>query len=149
QRQDVAVPFPPVHGTTSSPDGSIASTDVVVRDETNSTLIATASQADGSYSVGPLLVGNYTVTASFGDFASAPERIRTGATDLSLNLTLLPSGTVTGATNLFGNARPFATFEFQSADDTGTIRTVTRDGNAPYSIRRHAGEWCGTGRFYA
>src|SRR5206468_908265 len=92
---DVAVPFALVHGTTSSPDGSIASTDVIFRDETNSTLISTASQADGSYSVGPLLVGNYTVTASSGDFASAPERIRTGATDLSLNLTLLPSGTVT------------------------------------------------------
>src|SRR5947208_14729666 len=148
QPHDVAVPFALVHGTTSSPDGSIASTDVVFRDETNSTLISTASQADGSYSVGPLLVGNYTVTASSGDFASAPERIRTGATDLSLNLTLLPSGTVTGTTNLFGNARPFATLEFQSAVDTGTIRTVTSDGNAHYSIRLAAGEWFASGRFY-
>src|SRR5438093_11623416 len=74
--------------------------------------------------------------------------IRTGATDLSLNLTLLPSGTVTGTTNLFGNARPFATLEFQSAVDTGTIRTVTSDGNAHYSIRLAAGEWFASGRFY-
>ena len=146
--QDVAVPFALVHGTTSSPDGPVTSADVVFRDETNGTLISSASQADGSYRVGPLLAGNYTVAASAGDFASAPERIRTGPTDLALNLTLLPSGTVTGTTNLFGNARPFATLEFQSAVDTRTIRTVTSDGNAQYSIRLAAGEWFASGRFY-
>ena len=145
---DVAVPFALVHGTASSADGPVASADVEFRDETNGTLIPTTSLADGSYRVGPLLAGNYTVTASSGDLAAAPERVRTSQTDLPLNLTLLPSGTVAGTTNVFGTARPFATLSFQSAVDPGTIRTVTSGANARYSIRIAAGEWFVSGRFY-
>jgi hypothetical protein len=147
--RDLSVPFSIVHGTTqSSPGGAVPSADVEFRDETNSTTISTMSQADGSYRVGPLLVGNYTVTASSGDLATTPTRVRAGATDLALNLTLSASGFVTGATNLFGNARPFATLEFRSAVDPRTVRMATSDGGATYSIRLAAGAWFVSGRFY-
>src|SRR5207302_1409793 len=65
--RDVSVPFSIVHGSTeSSLGGSVPTAAVEFRDETNSTLISTTSLADGSYRVGPLLAGNYTVTAPLG-----------------------------------------------------------------------------------
>src|SRR6266852_6236104 len=105
--------------------------------------------ADGSLVLRPLLAGNYTLTATDGDLASIPARIRAANTDLSLNVTLLPTGTVPGTTPLFGTAQPFATVSFQSASDPRTIRQATSDGNAQYSIRLSAGEWLVSGRFYA
>src|SRR5205807_530545 len=54
----------------------------------------------------------------------------------------------TGTTNLFGNARSFATLEFQSSVDTRTSRTVTSDGTAQYSIRLAAGARFARARFY-
>lgn len=111
-------------------------------------MIPALSQPDGSYQVGPLLAGNYSVTAVAGDLVAVPERVRTSSTDLLLNLTLAPSGTVTGRTNLFGTPRPFATLEFRSAVDPRMVRTATSDGNARYSIRLAAGEWFVSGRFY-
>ena len=147
--RDVSVPFSIVHGSTeSSLGGSVPTAAVEFRDETNSTLISTTSLADGSYRVGPLLAGNYTVTASSGDLATVPTRIRTTATDIAQNLTLFPSGLVAGTTNLFGNARPFATLEFRSALDPRTIRMATSDANAQYSVRLAAGPWFVSGRFY-
>ena len=147
--RDVSVPFSIVHGTTvSSLGGSIPAANVEFRDEANSTLIATTTLSDGSYRVGPLLAGNYTVTASSADLATTPTRTHTGPTDLALNLTLYPSGFAAGATNLFGNARPFATLEFRSAADPQTIRMATSNAGAEYSIRLAAGTWFVTGRFY-
>ncbi|MGI0148635.1 MAG: hypothetical protein ACREDF_03780, partial [Thermoplasmata archaeon] len=67
---------------------------------------------------------------------------------LSLDLALVPSGTVTGRTNLFGTSRPYATLEFHSAVDPRMVRTATSDGSARYSIRLAAGEWFVNGRFY-
>src|SRR5207244_6152858 len=90
----------------------------------------------------------YTVTASSGDLATVPTRIRTTATDIAQNLTLFPSDLVVGTTNLFGNARPFATLEFRSALDPRTIRMAASDANAQYSVRLAAGPWFVTGRFY-
>ena len=105
--RDVSVPFSVVHGTTvSSLGGSVPSANVEFRDETNSTLIATKSLTDGSYRVGPLLAGNYTVTASSGDLATAPGRIRTGTTDVALNLTLSPSGFVSGKAVVWRSTPP-------------------------------------------
>src|SRR2546422_597915 len=147
--RDVSVPFSIVHGTTvSSLGGSIPAANVEFRDETNSTLIATTTLSDGSYRVGPLLAGNYTVTAASADPATTPTRTHTGPTDLALNLTLYPAGIAAGATNLFGNARPFATLEFRSAADPQTIRMATSNAGAEYSIRLAAGTWFVTGRFY-
>src|SRR5256886_8019845 len=117
-------------------------------DETNSTAIPVTSAADGSFLVRPLLAGNYTLTATAGDFASTPTRIRAANADQSLNVTLLPVGTVSGETMLFGTAQPFATLSFQSASEPRTIRQATSDANARYSIRLPAGEWFVSGRFY-
>lgn len=146
---DLSVPFTTVHGRTlSSLGGILPGAQVQFQDETNSTIIATASLTNGTYRVGPLLAGNYTVAASSGDLSAAPTRVHTDRTDLALDLTLFPSGSVAGAANLFGYARPFATLAFQSAADPGTVRTVTSDGNGQYSIRLSAGEWFVSGRFY-
>src|SRR2546430_14620605 len=117
-------------------------------DETNSTAIPVTSAADGSFLVRPLLAGNYTLTATAGDFASTPTRIRAANADQSLNVTLLPVGTVSGETTLFGTAQPFATLSFQSASEPRPIRQATSDANARYSIRLPAGEWFVSGRFY-
>jgi hypothetical protein len=146
---DLSVPFATVRGTTLlSAGGIVPGAQVQFRDETNSTIVATTSRTNGTYRVGPLLAGNYTVTASSGDLSGAPTRIHTDRTDVTLDLTLLPSGSVAGATNLFGYVRPFATLAFQSAADPGTVRTATSDGNGQYSIRLAAGEWFVSGRFY-
>lgn len=147
--QDLSVPFALVRGsTTSSLGGPVPSANVEFRDETNGTVIALRSQPDGSYRVGPLLAGNYSVAATAGDLAANPDRIRAAGADLSLNLTLAPSGTVMGRTRLFGTPQPFVTLEFRSADDPRLVRTATSDGNAQYSIRLAAGEWFISGRFY-
>jgi dolichyl-diphosphooligosaccharide--protein glycosyltransferase len=146
---DLSVPFTAVHGTTlSSLGGILAGVQVQFQDATNSTVLAIASLTNGTYRIGPLLAGNYTVTASSGNLSAAPTRIHADRMDLSLDLTLFPSGSVAGATNLFGYARPFATLAFQSAADPGTVRSATSDGNGQYSIRLSAGEWFVTGRFY-
>src|SRR5439155_100366 len=79
------------------------------------------SGVDGSFVLRPLLAGNYTLTATDGDLASIPARIRAANTDVSLNVTLLPTGTVTGTTTLFGTAQPFATVSFHAASDPRTI----------------------------
>src|SRR3989449_708899 len=118
-------------------------------DETNSTTIPFTSAADGSFLVRPLLAGNYTLTATDGDLASIPTRIRAANAAQSLNVTLLPVGTVSGTTTLFGTAQPFANLSFQSASEPRTIRQTASDTNARYSIRLPAGEWFVSGRFYA
>jgi dolichyl-diphosphooligosaccharide--protein glycosyltransferase len=147
--QDVSVPFSLVRGTTtSSLGGAVPSADVEFRDETNGTVIPTSSHADGSYQVGPLLAGNYSVTAVAGDLAAVPARLQASSADLVHNLTLEPSGTMTGRTNLFGTPRPYATVEFRSAADPRMVRTATADGDARYTIRLAAGEWFVSGRFY-
>ena len=148
--QGIAVPYAAVRGfTVSSDGGAVSSAQMQFLDQTNSTTISVTSASDGSFQVRPLLAGNYTLTATDGNLASIPERIHAANADISLNVTLLPTGTVTGATTLFGTAQPFATLNFQSASDPGTVRQVTSDGNAQYSIRLPAGEWFVSGRFYA
>src|SRR2546427_12684930 len=118
-------------------------------DETTSPILPVPSAADGSFLVRPLLAGNYTITATDGALASIPTRIRAANADQSLNITLLPVGTVSGTTTLFGTAQPFATLSFQSASEPRTVRQTTSDANARYSIRLPAGEWFVSGRFYA
>ncbi len=148
--QGIAVPYAAVRGfTVSSLGGVEPSAQMEFLDETNSTIIPVTSAADGSFLVRPLLVGNYTLTATDGDLASIPTRIRAANADQSLNITLLPVGTVSGTTTLFGTAQPFATLSFQSASEPQTIRQTTSDANARYSIRLPAGEWFVSGRFYA
>src|SRR2546427_12914981 len=104
-------------------------------DETNSTIIPVTSVADGSFLVHPLLAGNYTLTATDGDLPSIPTRIRAASAAQSLNVTLLPVGTVSGETTLFGRAQPFATLSFPSASQPRPIRRATSDANARDSIR--------------
>lgn len=145
----IAVPFAAVRGFTVSGTGPAPSAQIDFLDETNATIIPVTSAADGSFLLSPLLAGNYTLTATDGDLASIPARIRAANVDVSLNLTLLPTGRVTGTTTLFGTAQPFATLNFQSASDPRTVRQATSDGNAGYSIRLPADEWFVSGRFYA
>jgi len=148
--QGIAVPYTAVRGfTVSSLGGVEPSAQMEFLDETNSTIIPVTSVADGSFLVHPLLAGNYTLTATDGDLASIPTRIRAANADQSLNVTLLPVGTVSGTTTLFGTAQPFATLSFQSASEPRTVRQTTSDANARYSIRLPAGEWFVSGRFYA
>src|SRR3989449_471391 len=148
--QGIAVPYTTVRGfTVSSLGGATPSAQMEFLDETNSTIIPVTSAADGSFLVRPLLVGNYTLTATDGDLASIPTRIRAANAAQSLNVTLLPVGTVSGTTTLFGTAQPFANLSFQSASEPRTIRQTASDTNARYSIRLPAGEWFVSGRFYA
>src|SRR2546428_11831928 len=128
---------------------SLPSAQIQFVDETNSTIIPVTSAQDGSFVLRPLVAGNFTLTATDGDLASIPARVRAANTDLSFNVTLLPTGTVRGTTTLFGTAQPFATLSFQSASDPRTIRQATSDGDAEYSIRLPAGEWLVSGRVYA
>src|SRR2546426_533989 len=148
--QGIAVPYTAVRGfTVSSLGGVELSAQMEFLDETNSTIIPVTSVADGSVLLHPLLAGNYTLTVTDGDLASIPTRIRAANADQSLNITLLPVGTVSGETTLFGTAQPFATLSFQSASEPRTIRQTTSDANARYAIRLPAGEWFVSGRFYA
>src|SRR5437867_69208 len=148
--QGIAVPYTAVRGfTVSSLGGVEPSAPMEFLVATNSTSLPITSAADGSFLVHPLLAGNYTLMATDGDLASIPTRIRAANADQSLNVTLLPVGTVSGTTTLFGTAQPFATLSFQSASEPRTVRQTTSDTNARYSIRLPAGEWFVSGRFYA
>ena len=148
--QDVRVPFSIVRGATKSSAGeTVPAASVEFRDETNGTVIPAVSQEDGSYAVGPLLAGNFTITAASGDLASPPTRAYVSGSDVDLNLTLAPSGLVAGTTTLFGSPQPFATLAFQSAADPQTIRTISSDRDGRYSIRLAAGDWFVSGSFYA
>src|SRR5437867_2352838 len=148
--QGIAVPYTAVRGFTLSSLGGVEpSAPMEFLVATNSTSLPITSAADRSFLVHPLLAGNYTLTATDGDLASIPTRIRAANADQSLNVTLLPVGTVSGTTTLFGTAQPFATLSFQSASEPRTVRQTTSDTNARYSIRLPAGEWFVSGRFYA
>src|SRR5256712_7668773 len=128
---------------------SLPSAQIQFVDETNSTISPGPSAQAASFVLRPLVAGNSTLTATDGALASIPARVRGANTDLSFNVTLLPTGTVRGTTTLFGTAQPFATLSFQSASDPRTIRQATSDGSAEYSIRLPAGEWLGSGPVYA
>ncbi|TLZ46934.1 MAG: hypothetical protein E6K19_00385, partial [Methanobacteriota archaeon] len=147
--QDVSVPYSIVHGFSNSEAGdAIPGASIEFKDETNGTVIPTLSQGNGSYRVGPLLAGNYTISATSAERTSAPTRIQVSGADQALNLTLAPSGTVAGTTFFFGTPRPFATLQFQSAADPRTVRTITSDVDARFSVGLPAGEWFVNGRFY-
>ncbi len=146
---NVAVPYAGVRGiATSSLGGPVAGATIDAVDETNGTTLHVTAGSDGSYTLRPLMAGNYTLTAASGDLASTPARVRAANVDLWLNLTLWPSGTVAGTTTVFGTARPFASLDFQSATDPSMVRTVTSDASARYAIRLPAGEWFVSGRSY-
>lgn len=145
---DISIPFVRLRGYATSSGAAVGGAAVEILDETNGTTILLTTQSDGSYSVQPLMAGNYTITASSGDLASSPARTLSLHTDIWYNLTLVPSGVVAGATTLFGTDRPFASLQFQSATNPRFVRTATSDAGAQYSIRLPAGEWFVTGRFY-
>ncbi|HYS71963.1 MAG TPA: carboxypeptidase-like regulatory domain-containing protein, partial [Thermoplasmata archaeon] len=146
---NVAVPYAGVNGiATSSLGGPVAGATIEAVDETNGTTLRFTAGSDGSYALRPLMAGNYTLTATSGDLASNPARMRASNVDFWLNLTLRPSGTVTGTTTVFGAARPFASLDFQSAADPSMVRTATSDASARYAIRIPAGEWFVSGRSY-
>lgn len=147
--QGILVPFATIRGAAmSNLGGAVPSADIEFHDETNSSVILVRTDSNGKYVARPLLPGNYTITVSSGDLASPPARIHLRNSDVSLNLTLAPSGTVSGTTTVFGTARSFASLEFQSATDPRMVQSTTSDGNARYSIRLAAGEWFVNGRLY-
>ena len=148
-RRDLSVPFGEVRGYASLDDGrSVPSAGLTILDETNGTTITGETDSTGFFAVRPLMTGNYTITLSSGDLASLPGRFRVTIVDQWANVTLLPSGRVSGVTRLFGTDRPFASVEFQSAADVRLVRTVTSGADARFDVRLPAGLWNVNGRFY-
>ncbi|HYS99216.1 MAG TPA: SdrD B-like domain-containing protein [Thermoplasmata archaeon] len=144
-----AVPYATVHGVaTASGGGPVGGAVVETVDATNGTTFQFTAADDGSYALRPLLAGNYTITATSGNLASNPARLSAAASDLWVNLTLQPSGAVSGFTTIFGTDQPFATLAFQSATSPPLVRTVTSDASAQYSITLPAGQWFVNGRSY-
>src|SRR3972149_1931930 len=71
--------------------------------------------AVGGFSLGPLLAGEYELSAGRGDAAAFPVRLRVTGNEHWQNFTLSVSGRVTGLTRIYGTPAPYATLEFQSA----------------------------------
>jgi len=146
---NLAVPFARVFGYTQQSDGGrVGGATVVIRDEGVGTVTTATAAADGFYAFEPVLAGNFTVSAALDDLAALPAWIRTTEGDRWLNLTLLPSGRVTGSTWVFGTPRPFASLEFQSAADPGLVRIVPSDATGTFAVTLPTGDWNVNGRLY-
>ena len=146
-RKDVAIPFASLDGIASGAAGGVPA-DIEVVDETTGIVVRAAAADDGAFEIRPLLAGNYTITASSGDLASNPERVRVTQGVQPLNLTLVVSGRVAGTTRLFGVDVPFASVEFQKASEVRLVRTVRSDASASFDVVLPAGEWNVAGRLY-
>ncbi|MGQ0797223.1 MAG: carboxypeptidase regulatory-like domain-containing protein [Methanobacteriota archaeon] len=148
-RQDIAVPFATLEGFATDDDGQfLAGARIEVLDEATGDATRLTTSDAGFYEARPLLEGNYTITATLGDLATNPDRLRVTRGTSSLNLTLVPSGRVAGVTRLFGLDMPFASLEFQKASEVRLVRTVRSDGSASLDVSLPAGEWNVNGRLY-
>jgi hypothetical protein len=148
-RRDVAVPFGTLSGFVRDDDGgALAGAKVEVLDETTGATSESTTESDGGYEARPFLEGNYTVTATSGDLAGLPGRLRITPGTVELNLTLVPSGRVAGVTRLFGTDLPFASLEFQRTSEVRQVRTVRSDAAGAFQAILAAGDWNVNGRLY-
>ena len=147
--QDIAIPFSLVHGVTVDAGGAaLGNATVLLTDRANGTTLDYVTNSTGVYGFGPLLAGNYTMKAVSGSLSSIPMDFTLGATGLTTNLTLVPSGGVAGTTLLFGTTLPFATLYFQEASTDYVIATATSDASGRYGLSLPAGDWNLNGRLY-
>ena len=147
--RDISLPFTSVGGSTVDATGApMPGINVTLTDATNHTSWQTASNGTGVYNFPFVLPGNYTMVALAGSLSSIPFSFYVGNTGVSQNLTLAPSGRVTGTTELFGVALPYATVNFQARATDYLIATATSDANGHYSLALPAGDWNVNGRMY-
>jgi asparagine N-glycosylation enzyme membrane subunit Stt3 len=147
--RDISLPFTSVHGSTVDALGApMAGISVTLTDATNHTTWQTASNETGVYDFPFVLPGSYSMTAISGSLSSIPLTFGVGGSGVAQNLTLTPSGIVTGTTDLFGVALPFATVSFQAQATDFVIATATSDANGNYHLTLPAGVWNVNGRRY-
>jgi len=145
----VGIPSGTVVGTVHHGDGTAASSAVVTLSRPGGTVSTYTTNPTGSYKLGSAGPGNYTVTATLPgtDLRSAgvPVQIISGATNLSVNLTVLPSGqasfslTASGfpASDIPVRFTPVATFTNASASPIGVLENIT--GNSTVVVSSGSG----------
>jgi dolichyl-diphosphooligosaccharide--protein glycosyltransferase len=144
--RDVPVPFADLGGLTVDRTGQFVAASVEILDETTGETTTVEATSAGFYSLRPVLEGNYTIAASAGELAAVPARVRVTPGDVTQNLTLIPSGVVSGETRLFGLDQPYATLEFQRLANVSYVRSVRSDATGAFSVVLPAGEWNVNGR---
>jgi len=149
--RDLVVPALRVSGRAEDANGNgVPGATILVRDETNGTTMRFAADPSGEYIARGLIRGPYEVHATSGDLLSLPEKtnLSAGISASGVDLTLFPSGNVTGTTVVGGNVQPFATVSLTLLSDRSVTRSATSDASGRYTVRLPAGEWAVTGRHY-
>ena len=147
--RDISLPFTSVRGSTVDAIGApMAGINVTLSDATNHTTWQTASNETGAYNFAFVLSGSYSMTAISGSLSSIPLSFSAVGSSFSQNLTLSPSGSVAGTTELFGVPLPFATVSFQAQATDFVIATATSDAGGHYRLSLPAGTWNVNGRMY-
>jgi len=149
--KNLAVPALQAAGRVEDPNAiGVPFATVVVRDPANDTTWTATTDADGDFTLGGLLRAEYEIHAVLGDRVSLPANLSllAGVPVSGADLTLYPSGNLTGTTFVGGNIQAFTTFQLTLLSDPSVTASVTSDAGGRYSIRLPAGAWTVAGRHY-
>ena len=148
--QNIAVPFGSIVGTVAggpggNPDGAL----VTVTDPVNRSAWQTTVNVTGAFTIAPVFYGTVSLAATLGITSSLAQRVSVGPRPVTANLTLLPSGWVTGTATLDGVPQGYLTLSFQSESDNANVITVITDAQGRFNATLPAGAWDVNGRAYA
>jgi hypothetical protein len=135
REQAFAVPAAEVSGSLADefglpPKGAL----VRATEEATGKVVVTSAEADGSYRLGGLFAGTYTVVAEAGERRSLPQRLALEGLRLTpLNLRVEPLGELTGRTLLSFVPTAHITLALQRRGEAQGL-TVTSDAAARFAV---------------
>ncbi|TET90005.1 MAG: hypothetical protein E3J35_08295 [Methanomassiliicoccales archaeon] len=134
--RDINVTATSITGTVRTHKGESAqNASVQLYDSTNDTTITSNSDSNGSFALENLLSGEMTLEIKTGDESSLPMRVVLSmGKNETLNITLVPTGTVSGRTVVGAKIAPYTLIEFKSQSLDPKDRLVYSDGSGRFSV---------------
>ncbi len=133
---DVPINTTRIEGFVKFPDNSSAiGATIQAYDELWGDSLTTTTDNDGSYAINAI-TGNYTVSASFEYNTSIPTHINVKRSEpTTLNLTIVPSGTVRGVTSIGGLPQGNMLLNFVQVGYGEVSATTISDADGAYSLK--------------
>jgi dolichyl-diphosphooligosaccharide--protein glycosyltransferase len=130
-----------INGIVRTYEGEEASNATVnLYDETNKTTIITRTDSEGNFSLENLLPGEQILEVTTGDQSSLPVRMLLKMTEnITVDMNLVPAGTVSGKTLAGGKTAPYASLEFKTRSTAPRNRFITSDKTGRYSLMLQEG----------